>query len=269
MDSLGLTVFSFAFLGLFVYLFFKYIYKRNPSNRKLRNLAMTNSQKAMMTRRIRFYNKLSDDQKNEFEKRVMNFLADKTITGVDTEVSEDVKILVAASAVIPLFTFPYYSYPNVSEVLLYSGSFNDRFETDMKSGNRNILGMVGEGFMNGKVVLSRPDLERAFDGMPHTQNVGIHEFIHIIDKADGAIDGIPEALIEHSYAVAWIGEIEKEVKKIERGKSDIRPYALTNRAEFLAVVSEYFFDNPEKMQSKHPELYEHLSNVFRQKQVFK
>lgn len=38
--------------------------------------------------------------------------------------------------------------------------------------------------------------------------------------------------------------------------------ALTNNAEFLAVVSEYFFDNPEKFQKKHPELYQFLSAIF-------
>jgi Mlc titration factor MtfA (ptsG expression regulator) len=52
--------------------------------------------------------------------------------------------------------------------------------------------------------------------------------------------------------------------KIEAGKSDINPYALTNEAEFLAVVSEYFFEKPEQLQHKHPELYEILSLIFTQ-----
>lgn len=46
--------------------------------------------------------------------------------------------------------------------------------------------------------------------------------------------------------------------------SDINPYALTSNAEFLAVVSEYFFDNPEKMKSRHPELYNDLVGIFKQ-----
>jgi hypothetical protein len=52
------------------------------------------------------------------------------------------------------------------------------------------------------------------------------------------------------------------MRNIEQGKSDINPYALTNNAEFLAVVSEYFFDTPDKFLKKHPELYHRLSAIF-------
>ena len=94
--------------------------------------------------------------------------------------------------------------------------------------------------------------------------MGIQEFVHLIDKADGAVDGVPEILFQHSYALPWIKEIKKEMQKIKTGHSDINPYALTNNAEFLSVVSEYFFDNPDKMKSRHPELYEILTEIYKQ-----
>jgi Mlc titration factor MtfA (ptsG expression regulator) len=53
--------------------------------------------------------------------------------------------------------------------------------------------------------------------------------------------------------------------RIEKGHSDINPYALTNEAEFLAVASEYFFEKPDEFKTRHPELYGQLSNIFRQK----
>lgn len=52
--------------------------------------------------------------------------------------------------------------------------------------------------------------------------------------------------------------------RIEAGKSDINPYALTSEAEFLAVASEYFFEKPEKFRQEHPELYRQMSRIFRQ-----
>jgi len=52
--------------------------------------------------------------------------------------------------------------------------------------------------------------------------------------------------------------------RIESGKSDINPYALTNEAEFFAVAAEYFFEKPEALQHKHPELYAQLSQIFGQ-----
>jgi Mlc titration factor MtfA (ptsG expression regulator) len=39
-------------------------------------------------------------------------------------------------------------------------------------------------------------------------------------------------------------------------------YRYSNNAEFLAVVSECFFDNPKKFQKRHPELYQFFSTIF-------
>jgi Mlc titration factor MtfA (ptsG expression regulator) len=58
--------------------------------------------------------------------------------------------------------------------------------------------------------------------------------------------------------------IHEEMKRIEDHKSDINPYALTNEAEFFAVVSEYFFEQPKILKDKHPQLYDRLSKIFSQ-----
>jgi len=212
---------------------------------------------------VLFYRQLNDVDKRIFEKRVQLFLATKHIEGIETEIDNDIRIMVAASAIIPTFAFPKYNYPYVKTVLIYPNSFDEKFQTQRYNGHKEFIsGMVDGRNQNGTVILSKPDLIAAFDGMPHKGNVGIHEFVHLLDKEDGAIDGIPEELLKHQYVGAWLHEIKNEIKKIEEGKSDINPYALTNNAEFLAVVSEYFFSNPEKFKHKHPELYQHLSTIF-------
>ena len=52
------------------------------------------------------------------------------------------------------------------------------------------------------------------------------------------------------------------MKRIRNNDSDINPYALTNEAEFFAVVSEYYLEHPEKMKKRHPELFEILELVY-------
>jgi len=47
--------------------------------------------------------------------------------------------------------------------------------------------------------------------------------------------------------------------------SDINLYGATNDAEFFAVVSEYFFEKPDELKAKHPELYAMLEQMFRAK----
>lgn len=139
---------------------------------------------------------------------------------------------------------------------------NNKFQTQRYNGHKEfITGMIGSNFQNGTVILSQPDLVKAFDGLPHKENAGIHEFVHLLDKEDGDIDGIPQLLLNQAFVGPWLHEIKNEIKRIEKGKSDINPYALTNNAEFLAVVSEYFFSNPKKFQKRHPELYHHCQKA--------
>ena len=217
----------------------------------------------ILSERVLFYKNLDPVGQTMFEIRVQRFLNNKQVTGVDTEIDDTVRVLVASSAIIPTFAFPNFEYPNVNEVLIYSKAFNKNFETG-EGADGNILGMVGNRFMKGIVLFSKPSLLAAFDGKAHSFNVGVHEFVHLIDGLDGAIDGVPNMLIENSFALPWLTEIRNEMKKIRQNDSDINPYALTNEAEFLAVASEYFFDAPEKFERKHPALYSYMEKMFRQ-----
>ena len=54
------------------------------------------------------------------------------------------------------------------------------------------------------------------------------------------------------------------MEAINDNHSDIRKYGGTNQAEFFAVASEYFFERPDLLKSKHPELYEMLVKCFNQ-----
>ena len=221
--------------------------------------------KEILRGKVIYYKKLSEEDKQVFEKRIALFLATKKVEGIDTEVDDALRLMVASSAIIPVFAFPEFNYPRINQVLMYPQSFDKSFQTKRyKNHKQFIIGMVGDGVMSGTVALSKPDLMDAFDGVRHKKNVGIHEFVHLLDKQDGVIDGVPELLLKHSYVGTWLHEIKSEMHRIKKRKSDINPYALTNNAEFLAVVSEYFFSNPVKFNKKHPELYRYLKTIFHQ-----
>jgi Mlc titration factor MtfA (ptsG expression regulator) len=143
---------------------------------------------------------------------------------------------------------------------LYPGSFDDEFKQDAK--DRNILGMVGTGPMQNVMILSQQNVRDGFRNTPDKHNTAIHEFVHLVDKSDGSTDGLPEALIPHQYAKPWLKRIHEEMQLIREGRSDINYYGTTNEAEFLAVVSEYFFEKPAEMEKKHPELYDLLKRIF-------
>lgn len=215
----------------------------------------------LLSKEVDFYQKLKKVKKKNFEKRVAEFLEEIHIEGVGTEITELDRVLIASSAIIPVFGFADWKYKNLSNVILYPNTFNKEFQFEGNS-NRSIMGMVGSGYMNGQMLLSRASLYHGFSKSSGNENVAIHEFVHLLDKSDGTIDGVPENLLAYEYSLPWLKMMQEEMNKIEKGKSDINPYALTSEAEFLAVASEYFFSRPEKFQDKHPQLYEQLSRIF-------
>ena len=216
---------------------------------------------------VQFYNNLEAAEKLTFETKVQEFLLNINISGVETEVNEYDRVLVAASAIIPIFAFPNWQYFNLKEVLIYPDLFNDQFGTDGEK--RSIAGMVGTGYMEGKMILSKQALYQGFRNESDKKNTAIHEFVHLIDKADGNIDGIPSLLLEKQYTIPWIDLIQKKIEEIYEGKSDINPYGATNKTEFFAVISEYFFERPKLLKQKHPELYKLLELIFDQKMAKK
>ncbi len=217
----------------------------------------------ILIEKIPFYNALNSEEKKHFEFKVQEFLLNCKITGVKTTVDITDKTLVAASAIIPSFPFKDWKYRNINEVLLYPGRFDDNFNTEGKG--RGILGMVGTGYMEGKMILSKVALHKGFSIANDKKNTAIHEFVHLVDKMDGATDGIPELLLDKQYTIPWFDLIHKKMQEILDNNSDINPYGSTNPTEFFAVVSEYFFEKPKLLAQKHPELYVLLEKIFHQK----
>lgn len=216
--------------------------------------------RSILLNKVNFYHALSSDERALFENKIQEFLLNCKITGVEVSIDIADKILVAASAIIPVFRFPEWRYSNLNEVLIYPNHFNEHFETSGEG--RNILGMVGTGYMEGKMILSKSALHHGFANETDKKNTAIHEFIHLIDKLDGSVDGVPALLLEKQYTIPWLDLINKKNDEIYKKKSDINPYGGTNRAEFFAVASEYFFERPKLLAKKNPVLYEAMEEIF-------
>ena len=216
--------------------------------------------KNILEERVPFYQQLTKVKQTEFEERAAHFLMQVKITGVKTVVEETDRVLIAASAIIPIFNFAGWEYKNLHEVLLYPDSFSHEFE--QQGGERNILGMVGSGAMNHVMILSQFELRQSFSNESGKNNTAIHEFVHLLDKTDGEIDGVPESLLDRQYIKPWLQLMQQKIQEICDDRSDINPYGASNEAEFFAVASEYFFERPDLLKEKHPELYELLLKTF-------
>jgi len=252
-------ILSSAFILALYFIFSK---KKNDKGWKVPTDQFPKKWRIVLIEQVNYYNTLSKEEQTQFEFKIQEFLLNCRITGIKTEITLADKILTASSAIIPIFGFKNWKYSNLHEVLIYPNRFNEKFETT--GTNRSILGMVGTRAMEGKMILSKKALHLGFNNTTDKKNTAIHEFVHLIDKMDGSTDGIPHFLIDKQFSIPWFELIQRKMDEIHADESDINPYGGINRQEFFAVASEYFFERPQLLANKHPELYKALESVFKQ-----
>ena len=140
----------------------------------LKRVQLPEDFKGLLSKHVSFYQALDEAGRVRFENKIKEFLGYIRITGVDTQVEDLDRLLVASSAVIPIFGFPEWRYYNLRDVWLYADSFNaDNYST--KGTGRDVLGIVGEGPMQMLMVLSKPALRQGFEDHTGKENAGIHE----------------------------------------------------------------------------------------------
>lgn len=228
--------------------------------RRTELLAMPEHYRDLLQDYVPFYTELDEDGQKQFEIRLQKFLWATKITGVNAEVEDLDRVLIGAAAIIPVYFIKDWEYVNLREVLLYPGTFNMDF--DQHGYERTISGMVGTGPMQNVMILTKWELRQGFINNASTHNTAIHEFVHLIDKMDGTLDGVPEILLERKYVSQWKALLETTIDSIRRGESDINPYGATSPVECFAVVSEYYFKQPALFGERHPQLREMLQRIF-------
>lgn len=253
--------FFIVLIGIIIFLLVYFTNKRTRAAKRARKNDFPESWSDYLKKEVAFYRDISTEKKKEFEKRISSFLATVKIHGIGLEIDDELKLLVAASGVIPFFELPFWDFGDLHEVFVYPNNFDMDYEPGK---DKHVLGLVGDGgLINHLMILSKPALVEGFKHPKNLRHVGFHEFAHILDRRDGTIDGIPSLFLPEAKVNPWLKLVYREMKRIRSRNSDINPYALTNEAEFFAVVSEYYLEHPEKMEKRHPELFEILELVYR------
>ena len=202
------------------------------------------------------YRRLPAPYRAEFDQQTQIFLAEKRITGIGVQVSDEIKLLVAASAVMLTVGWSGYTWDPLNEVLVYPTDF----DRDYRFGGTDLSGQAHPW---GIVILSAPALLRSFADTEGGHHLGVHEFAHLLDLAQSRFDGIPAYLSDESVRT-WMTILQQEEERLRRGDSELNPYGLSGPEELFAVAVEAFFQTPAALTRSHRELYALLSSYFRQ-----
>jgi Mlc titration factor MtfA (ptsG expression regulator) len=235
--------------------------RRTTRRRAVLSLPFPEKWRAFLVERYDHFERLDAGWRARFEDDVRIFLAEKRITGVGVDVTDELRLLVAASAVTLSVGWPDYEWDQLTEVLLYAQNFT-RDYTFASDSDR-----VGEAPGWGTVILSVPALLEGFDVPDDAYHVGIHEFVHLLGHAVEAdalsLEGIPVGL-DGARAREWVAVAEKEMERLRHGRSAFDEYGAHDPVEFLGVAVEAFFEIPQVVRRRHREVYAILSAYFGQ-----
>ena len=182
--------------------------------------------------------------------------------------TDEIRVTIAGKACVLILNRPTDYYPGLPQILVYPRPFVVTREHTDEAGiaHHGHQVLSGESWSQGQVILSWQD---TLDGAsaPHDgQNVVIHEFAHQLDQATGAANGAP-ALARRAHYERWSAVLGAEFESLQarasRGEEALfSEYGATDPAEFFAVISEVFFEQPQRMASEHPALYQELRAVY-------
>ncbi|MBB5020941.1 zinc-dependent peptidase [Desulfurispira natronophila] len=211
---------------------------------------------------------LSSSRQEKLYQLAMEFLQQKRIIPAHGyQVEEEMKLLIASLACIPLLGRGMALYRNWLSVIIYPQEFVVHQEITDDAGVVHEVDdpLCGESWYRGPVILSWADVERSaqhLDGY----NVVIHEMAHQIDMLSGDADGmvpLPPGLATQEWQQCLEDALQHHRRRIEKGKKVILDeYASESLPEFFAVISEHFFECPQDIEVVYPELYRLLVAVY-------
>jgi Mlc titration factor MtfA (ptsG expression regulator) len=224
-----------------------------------------------VTASLPFLAGLAADRVQRLKEMAIVFLAEKELSPLrGVELDDADRLSIAIQACLPVLELGVQWYDGWVGVLVYPGEFRVKHEEVDEDGVMHEWEdeLVGESWEGGPVILSWQAVGEAGKVAEGGANVVIHEFAHKLDMRNGEADGMPplhagmDAALWHAVlAEAYTGFCDA----VDREKDTwLDPYASEAHAEFFAVASEAFFEAPNELRRRYPDLYAQFALFYRQ-----
>ena len=239
--------------------------------RRLRRRPFPRAWSRILGHRVPYFHRLPADLQLQLKQHIQVFLAEKPFIGCrGLAVTDEMRVTIAAHACLLILNRPRPGYfPSLRQVLVYPGAFIvDKVQPDAAGVAQNLRQVLsGESWSQGQVILSWEDILEGAAVVDDGHNVVIHEFAHQLDQETGPANGAP-FLPGRRRLRRWSQVFSDEFDKLQEQVRSRQPslfgeYAATSPAEFFAVASEVFFEQPQRMASVCPALYRELGGFYR------
>ena len=242
--------------------------------KKLTEVPFPSAWEEIIRRNVAHYSVLEDTERVLLHALIQVFIAEKNWEGAGgLELTDEIRVTISAQACLLLLGLPHNYYRNVRTIIVYpstvvppqrtTGFFENSFAPVELE-----YPIIGQAILQGPVIIV---WDAALHGGRHPElghNVIYHEFAHKLDMLDGAADGTPPLRDRAEYR-DWVMTCSREYLRLkhntEKGKkSFLNTYGAISEAEFFAVATEKFFDQPRLMIEQAPDLYRVLQEYYRQ-----
>ncbi len=219
-------------------------------------MRITDSDRGLLERFLPYYGFLSAKDRRAFEQRVGDWVNDKEWHGRGVEVSREMQVLIAGSAVQVTFGLDPLLLMHFTRIIVYPDQYRNRTQ------DRDHIGEVNPGMR--VIAISWKHFMEGFDDGTDARNVGLHEMAHALWFENDIPNGEDGFLLPR-HLKTWRALAKEEAERINAGeKRFFRDYAATNQAEFFAVAVEYFFEQPLGYREQLPDLYEAMCQLLGQ-----
>lgn len=219
------------------------------------------------------YRRLGKDERRRLQRLMREFLHDKTFYPCDgLTLTPRMQRLIAAQACLLILyrasdDAPLRDYADLNAILVYPDLFQvDDVEVDEYGVVHEQTDIrAGESWERGRVILAWEDVRVGARGLSDGSNVTFHEFAHQLDQHDGRANGAP-VLADADMAEAWYQAFSAAFTRLSTQTDEqglIDPYGATHPAEFFAVVTEVFFEQPHALAHEEPDVFALLQAYYR------
>jgi MtfA peptidase len=240
-----------------------------PLRRRNHRLGLPDAWRQILDARSLAWRQLGDGERRRLGELADWLLRDRRWEAArGFELTDEVRSLVAAHAVLPILGLDESWYDGVGAIIVRDGSMTQRHTAGPVRGTfeRSPQAVDGESHHgDGPLMVSWRAARREAANPRFGRDVVLHEFAHKIDMHDGVLDGTP-LLPDDAERQRWVDVCTNHYEAVRDGApaAMLRSYAGTNAGEFFAVATETFFTRPIDLADRHPDLYGVFAAFYRQ-----
>lgn len=237
---------------------------RRWSRAGVKRQEFSDNQRQVLDYQVPRWQSLPETRRSQYQAIVQVMLSEQSFEGCDgLEVSDEMRLTVCGNAALMLLGVNDYYFDGVTSILLYPQSFRRR-----RQGRYSMeeVQNAGEAWQYGPIILSWADCDVHSPLRKHGRNVIVHEFAHHLDGIDGEMGGsvqMPNKTLQDE----WDQTVQAELHQLQMAVAHhhstfLDPYGAESQAEFFAVLSEAFFEEPAELKVQHPKLFELTAHYY-------